>query len=80
MLSIMRLLKALFTFEGALDYIAWKLERHSDEPIIIPDKVRRAPLIHIWAFSWGLYRRGNLQVNTAAVAETVITFRRTIRS
>lgn len=58
MLSIMRLLKALFTFEGALDYIAWKLERHSDEPIIIPDKVRRAPLIHIWAFSWGLYRRG----------------------
>jgi len=57
-LSIMRLLKALFTFEGGLDYIAWKLERHSGEPVVIPDKVRRAPLIHLWGFFWGLYRRG----------------------
>lgn len=58
LLSIMRLVKALFTFEGGLDYIAWKLERHSGENITIPDKVRRAPLIYLWGFSWGLYRRG----------------------
>jgi len=58
LLSVIRLLKALFTFEGGLDYIAWKLERHSGEQIVIPDKVRRAPLIHLWAFFWGLYRRG----------------------
>lgn len=58
MLSILRLLKALFTFEGGLDYIAWKLERHSGEPVVIPDRVRRAPLIHLWGFFWGLYRRG----------------------
>jgi len=58
LLSILRLLKALFTFEGGLDYIAWKLERHSGETIAIPDKVRRAPLIHLWGFFWGLYRRG----------------------
>jgi hypothetical protein len=58
LLSIMRLLKALFTFEGGLDYLAWKLERHSGEEIVIPAKVRRAPLIHLWAFSWSLYRRG----------------------
>jgi hypothetical protein len=57
-LSIMRLLKGLFTFEGGLDYIAWKLERHSGEKIVIPEKVRRAPLIHLWRFFWGLYRRG----------------------
>ncbi|MEP0202917.1 MAG: hypothetical protein ABJ084_13640 [Halioglobus sp.] len=57
-LSIMRLVKALFTFEGGLDYIAWKLERHSGEVIVIPDKVRRAPLIHMWSFFWGLYKRG----------------------
>jgi hypothetical protein len=57
-LSILRLLKALFTFAGGLDYIAWKLERHSGERIEIPDKVRRAPLIHLWGFFWGLYRRG----------------------
>jgi hypothetical protein len=54
----MRLVKALFTFEGGLDYIAWKLERHSGESIVIPDKVRRAPLIYLWGFFWGLYRRG----------------------
>lgn len=57
-LSILRVVKALFTFEGGLDYIAWKLERHSGVAIQIPDKVRRAPLIHLWAFFWGLYRRG----------------------
>ena len=57
-LSIMRLVKALFTFEGGLDYIAWKLERHSGEKVDIPDRVRRAPLIFLWGFFWDLYRRG----------------------
>ncbi|MEZ5503529.1 MAG: hypothetical protein R3E50_13060 [Halioglobus sp.] len=58
LLSILRLVKALFTFEGGLDYIAWKLERHSGVEVRIPDRVRRAPLIHLWGFFWGLYRRG----------------------
>ena len=58
MLSITRLVKALFTFEGGLDYIAWKLERHSGEKVVIPDRVRRAPLIFLWGFFWSLYRRG----------------------
>lgn len=58
LLSVARLVKALFTFEGGLDYIAWKLERHSGQHIVIPDRVRRAPLIHLWGFFWGLYRRG----------------------
>ncbi|TGD71585.1 hypothetical protein E4634_18260 [Mangrovimicrobium sediminis] len=58
LLSVLRLLKALFTFEGGLDYIAWKLERHSGEEITIPDRVRRAPLIFLWGFFWDLYRRG----------------------
>jgi hypothetical protein len=58
LLSIMRLVKALFTFEGGLDYIAWKLQRHSGEEVIIPDRVRRAPIIYMWGFFWGLYRRG----------------------
>jgi phosphatidate cytidylyltransferase-like protein len=58
LMSIMRLLKALFTYDGGLDYIAWKLERHSGQAIVIPDKVRRAPLIHVWGFFLSLYRRG----------------------
>ncbi|MEI4233348.1 hypothetical protein [Roseovarius sp. D22-M7] len=57
-LSVARLIKGLFTFEGGLDYIAWKLTRHSGQQVTIPDKVRRRPLLHIWGFFWRLYRRG----------------------
>jgi hypothetical protein len=58
LLSVARLLKALFTFEGGLDYIAWKLERHSGQHIEIPQRVRRYPLIFVWGLFWRLYRRG----------------------
>jgi len=58
LLSVARLLKALFTFEGGLDYIAWKLERHSGQQIEIPPRVRRYPLIFVWGLFWHLYRRG----------------------
>lgn len=58
LLSVLRLLKALFTFDGGLDYIAWKLERHSGQHIEIPERVRRWPLIFIWGLFWQLYRRG----------------------
>lgn len=58
LLSVARLLKALFTFEGGLDYIAWKLERHSGQRIEIPPRVRRHPLIFVWGLFWRLYRRG----------------------
>ena len=58
LMSVLRLLKGLFTFEGGLDYIAWKLERHSGQKVEIPDKVRRRPLLHIWGLFWRLYRRG----------------------
>jgi hypothetical protein len=57
-LSILRLLKALSTFEGGLDYLAWKLERHSGQEVVIPDRVKRFPLIFIWGLMWRLYRRG----------------------
>ncbi|MFO7758500.1 MAG: hypothetical protein R6V26_08490 [Roseovarius sp.] len=57
-LSVARLIKGLFTFQGGLDYIAWKLTRHSGQVVEIPDKVRRRPLVHIWGLFWQLYRRG----------------------
>jgi len=58
LLSIARLVKAVFTFAGGVDYIVWKLERHSGQSIEIEDKVRRHPLIHGWGLMWRLYRRG----------------------
>lgn len=58
LLSVTRLVKAFFTFDGGLDYIAWKLARHSGQSIEVPDSVRRWPLILMWPFFWRLYRRG----------------------
>jgi hypothetical protein len=58
LLSLARLSKALFTFEGGLDYIAWKLERHSGQHIQVPERVRRYPLVFVWGMVWDLYRRG----------------------
>lgn len=57
-LSVARLLKALFTFDGGLDYVAWKLERHTGQAVEIPDRVRKYPLIFVWGLLWKLYRRG----------------------
>lgn len=58
LLSVLRLSKAAFTFAGGIDYIVWKLERHSGESIEVPDRVRRAPLIFVWGLFWRLYRKG----------------------
>ena len=57
-LSILRLMKATFTFQGGMDYIAWKLERHTGVPIEVTPKMRRHPLLHSWGLVWRLYRRG----------------------
>jgi hypothetical protein len=58
LLSILRLMKAAFTFQGGMDYIAWKLERHTGAAIEVTPKMRRHPLIYSWALVWRLYRRG----------------------
>ena len=56
--SLMRLVKAYFTFRDGIDYLAWKLSRHSRQDIEVPERVRRFPLIFGWAFFLRLYRRG----------------------
>jgi hypothetical protein len=56
--SVLRLVKGWYTFEGGLDYVVWKLERHSGQQITVPDRVRQRPALHIWGFAWRLYRDG----------------------
>jgi len=56
-LSVLRLAKACFTFSGAIDYAAWKLERHTGEKIEVTPRLRRYPLIFAWPVLWRLYRR-----------------------
>ncbi|WNM60374.1 hypothetical protein [Candidatus Nitrospira neomarina] len=58
MLSVLRLMKAAFTFQGGADYLIWKIERHSGVKIELTPAQRRHP---IWAgltTFWRLYRQG----------------------
>lgn len=44
-LSVGRLIKAGFTFQGGADYMAWKIERHSGLKLTITDWQRRHPVL-----------------------------------
>jgi hypothetical protein len=57
-LNILRLLKAAFTFDGAMDYVAWKVERHSGVRIEVAPWQRRFPLLAAPGLYWKLRRRG----------------------
>ena len=43
-LSVLRLTKASFTFAGGVDYLAWKVSRHSGQAVEIRPWHRRFPL------------------------------------
>jgi hypothetical protein len=58
LLSIMRLAKGVFTFDGGVDYILWKIERHSGVKATATPWQRRHPLLAAPALAWRLYRRG----------------------
>ncbi len=58
LLSVLRLLKAVFTFRGGFDYILWKIERHSGVSVHVSPFARRYPLLAGWGVIWRLYRRG----------------------
>ncbi len=54
-LSILRLVKGLFTFKGGLDYILWKIERHSGVGIPDDSVLRKHPLIGVFVIFRRLY-------------------------
>jgi len=56
-LNIARLLKAAFTFDGAMDYAMWKVERHSGVRLEITDWQRRHPLLAAPGIYWRLRER-----------------------
>lgn len=58
LLNLARLVKATFTFEGALDYVLWKVKRHSGVVLPVTDWQRRHPLLSAPVLAWKLYRRG----------------------
>jgi hypothetical protein len=58
LLSVMRLIKGLLTFRGGIDYILWKIERHSGMKVDVPLRLKRFPLLATCVIFWKLYRRG----------------------
>jgi hypothetical protein len=56
--TLLRLMKATLTFEGGVDYVLWKIERHSGVKETPSDFARRHPLIGGWPILIRLYRRG----------------------
>jgi len=61
LLSIVRLFKAAFTFNDPLDYIVWKVARHSGVHVEPTPLQRRHPLLFGWPVLWRLYRRGGFR-------------------
>lgn len=59
-LNVLRLLKAAFTFEGAMDYVVWKIERHRGIRIEVSPWQRRFPLLAAPFLYWKLRRLGVL--------------------
>lgn len=57
-LSFLRLIKSAFTFDDPVDYILWKVARHSGVTLTATPRQKRYPLIFGWSLVWELYRRG----------------------
>ncbi|PKP76910.1 MAG: hypothetical protein CVT81_12160 [Alphaproteobacteria bacterium HGW-Alphaproteobacteria-3] len=57
-LSLARLAKAAFTFEGGVDYVVWKIERHSGISLTVTPWQRRHPILAAPFLLLSLYRKG----------------------
>jgi predicted nucleotidyltransferase len=58
LLSLCRLLKSAFTFEDPVDYLLWKIERHSGVRETATRLQHRHPLLFAWPLVWRLYKKG----------------------
>ncbi|MCJ9430195.1 hypothetical protein [Kordiimonas marina] len=57
-ISFLRLVKASMTFDGGIDYLAWKIRRHSGVEIAITPWMRRHPVLAGVSLFWGLRKKG----------------------
>lgn len=61
LLSLLRLMKAAYTFQGGVDYILWKIERHSGLRMEAGPFLRRHPLFALCTLSLRLYLKGGVR-------------------
>jgi hypothetical protein len=57
-LNVLRLLKGLMTFQGGMDYVLWKIERHSGMRPILSPRLQRHRWLAMGLMLWKLYRQG----------------------
>jgi hypothetical protein len=57
LLSVLRLLKAFFTFTDGPAYLVWKIRRHNPDLITPDDRLRQRPSALLGILIWRLYRR-----------------------
>ncbi|HYD11555.1 MAG TPA: hypothetical protein VEC11_01775 [Allosphingosinicella sp.] len=60
-MSIVRLAKATTTFAGGVDYLAWKINRHSGAGIVVKPWQRRWPILGALTLLPRLLRRGAIR-------------------
>ncbi len=60
-LSVLRLMKAAFTFRGGVDYAVYKIERHSGVALEVSPFLRRHPLLSMLVFAIRIFRRGGVR-------------------
>jgi predicted nucleotidyltransferase len=56
--SFLRLIKATTTFDGGIDYIAWKIRRHSGVEVKVVPWMRKWPVIAGITLFWNLRKKG----------------------
>lgn len=60
-LSVLRLVKGTLTFDGGVDYILWKIKRHSDVTLEASPFLKRHPVLAMCVLSFRLFRRGGVR-------------------
>ncbi|MEM1082382.1 MAG: hypothetical protein AAGH65_12480, partial [Pseudomonadota bacterium] len=56
--NALRLFKAAGTFANGLDYLVWKVERHSGIRVEPTERMRRHPRLAAWGLAFRLWREG----------------------
>ncbi len=59
--NLARLFKAAGTFSNGIDYITWKVERHSGIRVEPTERMRRYPRLSAFGLAWRMWRQGGFR-------------------
>lgn len=67
-LNTLRVIKAVFTFRGGVDYVAWKIRRHQGVELHLTPFERKHPLLSFLSLGWKLKKSGVLRFHKSSTA------------